>query len=343
MKMANEVKNPLLSVVIPAYNVEEYVDACLDSVVSQTYSNLEIIIVNDGSTDDTGAKCDAWAAKDDRIRVIHTDNFGVCTARNKGLDEAKGDFFALVDSDDYLNPDMFGVLMKKAKTSDADIVVCGYKVQMPAGEELDECDFAEEKTFNESEIIGLSQDVLRHKGNICNKLEIMQRAVYRRDKINARFRIELSRLNEDYFYQIEALLCAKKVVFIPDVLYYYRYNSVGRSKVFDFNKFLGFPVLVRELNKLYESRGLYHIGDYAMMMIAFNTVQRLFSSDLNSKEIRNYLCEMTSLPVWNDIKIDSSIMSMQEKVIYFAMKHNAPIFLYCIMRMNYAFRPKKVF
>ena len=171
--MIKELKNPLLSVVIPAYNVEEYVDACLDSVVSQTYSNLEIIIVNDGSTDDTGAKCDAWTAKDDRIRVIHTDNFGVCAARNKGLDEAKGDFFALVDSDDYLNSDMFGVLMKKAMTSDADIVVCGYKVQMPAGEELDECDFAEEKTFNESEIIGLSQDVLRHKGNICNKLEII--------------------------------------------------------------------------------------------------------------------------------------------------------------------------
>ena len=341
--MYSELKYPLLSVIIPAYNAEEYIDECLASLVGQTYSHLEIIIIDDGSKDNTGNICDSWAEKDERIRVIHTDNCGVCAARNRGLDEAKGDFFAFVDSDDYVDTNMYNILVNKAISLDADIVVSGYKVQMPKGDDIEGRDFEEEITFEECEIIDLSQDILRHKGNLCKKLEIMPRAVFRRDRVNSRFRVELTHLNEDYLFQVEAVLCAKRVAFIPEVLYCYRYNSVGRSKVFDFNKFLGFPVLVSALNKLYESRGLFHIGDYSMMMITFNTIQRLFASDLNSKEIRNYLRKMTSLQVWNHIEIDSSIMSLQERIIYFAMKHNAPDFLYFVMRLNYSVRPKKIF
>ncbi|MDR3314701.1 MAG: glycosyltransferase, partial [Oscillospiraceae bacterium] len=94
--------NPLLiSVIVPVYNVEPYLPKCLDSIVSQTYANLEIILVDDGSTDASGSICDAYAAKDERVRVIHQANGGVAAARNAGLDAAVGEYIQFVDSDDW--------------------------------------------------------------------------------------------------------------------------------------------------------------------------------------------------------------------------------------------------
>ena len=89
----------LISVIIPVYKVEKYLDRCLESIVNQTYKNLEIILVDDGSPDNCPAMCDAWIEKDERIRVIHKENSGVSSARNKGIDVATGDYIGFVDSD----------------------------------------------------------------------------------------------------------------------------------------------------------------------------------------------------------------------------------------------------
>ena len=92
--------SPLISVIIPVYNVEKYLHRCLDSVIEQTYKNLEVILIDDGSTDHSGEICDDYAAKDVRIHVIHQENQGVSAARNKGLDNVKGEYITFVDSDD---------------------------------------------------------------------------------------------------------------------------------------------------------------------------------------------------------------------------------------------------
>ena len=93
---------PLISVIVPVYKVENYLDCCVQSIVNQTYSNLEILLIDDGSPDASGAMCDAWAEKDSRIRVIHQENAGGGAARNAGLDAARGERIAFVDSDDYI-------------------------------------------------------------------------------------------------------------------------------------------------------------------------------------------------------------------------------------------------
>ena len=98
---------PLISVIVPVYKVENYLDCCVQSIVNQTYSNLEIILIDDGSPDASGAMCDAWAEKDSRIRVIHQENAGGGAARNAGLDAARGERIAFVDSDDYIAPDCY--------------------------------------------------------------------------------------------------------------------------------------------------------------------------------------------------------------------------------------------
>ena len=114
---------PLISVIVPVYRVEKYLDRCLQSIAGQTYRNLEIILVDDGSPDGSGAICDAWAAKDCRIRVIHKENAGAGAARNTGLDVATGDIVSMIDSDDYLEVHMYEHLLG-LMTEDVDIAEC---------------------------------------------------------------------------------------------------------------------------------------------------------------------------------------------------------------------------
>ena len=116
--------NPLISVIVPVYNVEKYLGKCVDSILAQTYENLEIILVEDGTKDNSGAICDAYAAKDSRIRVIHKENGGLSSARNAGMDIARGEYFGFVDSDDWIEPKMYETLLNLAEKYHADLV-CG--------------------------------------------------------------------------------------------------------------------------------------------------------------------------------------------------------------------------
>lgn len=118
-------KTSLISVIVPIYNVELYLRQCLDSIIGQTYQNLEIILVDDGSTDNSGYICDAYASSDNRIKVIHKENSGVADARNVGLAASTGQYIGWVDPDDWIEPDMFEYLMSNMKQYSSDITVCG--------------------------------------------------------------------------------------------------------------------------------------------------------------------------------------------------------------------------
>lgn len=117
------MNEPLISVIIPIYNVEQYLEQCLDSVVNQTYRNLEIILVDDGSPDKCGAICDAYKAKDERIIVIHQENQGLSAARNAGLDICKGEYIAFVDSVDWVEADYIDAMLEYV--GNHTIVACG--------------------------------------------------------------------------------------------------------------------------------------------------------------------------------------------------------------------------
>lgn len=118
--------NELITIVVPVYNVERYLDKCVESIVSQTYKNLEIILVDDGSTDGSGKKCDEWAEKDSRIKVIHKENGGLSDARNKGIDIATGKWIGFIDSDDYIDVTMFEKLYKACIENDCKVSSCGF-------------------------------------------------------------------------------------------------------------------------------------------------------------------------------------------------------------------------
>ena len=129
--MTKASKEPLISVVVPIYNVEEYLDKCVDSIVNQTYKNLEIILVDDGSPDNSPKKCDEWAKKDKRIKAIHKENGGLSDARNAAIDIAKGEYITFIDSDDYVEKNYVDFLYKNLIDNNADISMGKQYVRYP--------------------------------------------------------------------------------------------------------------------------------------------------------------------------------------------------------------------
>ncbi len=126
----------LISIIVPVYNVKPFLDECISSIISQTYAKLEIIIVDDGSTDNCSAICDKWAEKDNRITVIHKTNGGLSDARNAGLAVATGDYIGFVDADDYIRSDMYEILINDIITKESDIAMCGVMQFWESGKTL---------------------------------------------------------------------------------------------------------------------------------------------------------------------------------------------------------------
>ena len=119
------MENQLISIIVPIYNVEKYLKQCIESIISQTYRNIEIILVDDGSPDNCGKICDEYSQKDKRIIVLHKENGGLSDARNKGIDIAKGDYLTFVDSDDFVNIDYIEKLYNSIKFNNTKLAQCG--------------------------------------------------------------------------------------------------------------------------------------------------------------------------------------------------------------------------
>lgn len=128
----NNMNTNLISIIVPAYNIADYLPRCLDSILNQTYSNLEVIVISDGSTDGTNEIIKKYTDKDSRIVPVYKENSGVSDTRNKGLDIAKGDYIGFVDGDDYIEPEMYERLLNNLLENNADISHCGYQMVFPS-------------------------------------------------------------------------------------------------------------------------------------------------------------------------------------------------------------------
>ena len=116
----------LISVIVPVYNSEKYVNRCIDSILNQTYENLEVILIDDGSSDGSLKICESWAEKDNRIKILKQKNSGVSSARNLGIENASGDYVAFVDNDDWLRPEMYETMLSLAEKEKSDVTVCKF-------------------------------------------------------------------------------------------------------------------------------------------------------------------------------------------------------------------------
>ncbi len=215
----------LISVIVPVYNIKEYLPRCVESIIYQTYNNLEILLVDDGSTDGTGALCDELAQKDSRIRVFHKKNGGSSSARNLGLREAKGELVAFVDSDDYIEPNMYERLMEGIQTWNAEVAQIGRDEVDEAGNKLpDVCMPPKVDEFVESEIF--MRELLLHKGDcsFCTKL-------IKKDLLKGKGFPE-GVLNEDFHLLVQLLPQIKGIASLSGQTYhvFYRIGSNTRKK-----------------------------------------------------------------------------------------------------------------
>jgi len=211
---------PLISVIIPIYNVEEYLDKCIESVIKQTYPYLEIVLVDDGSPDDCPVKCDEWALRDERIVVIHKENGGLSDARNAGLKIATGEYISFVDSDDWIANNMYETMMGAMQAENADICACGLMITYP------EC----QEPLNMEPMVGSSEKILEMIYQDTTYLISAVNKLYHR-KCWAGFEFPVGKICEDAFTAYLLVERANKIVQISDALYYYRIreNSIMTS------------------------------------------------------------------------------------------------------------------
>lgn len=212
----------LVSVIIPAYNAEKYLGFCLDTVIAQTHKKLEIIVINDGSKDNTGKICDEYAEKDSRIRVIHQENHGVAFARNVGLDEAAGEYIAFIDSDDYVKSNYIEVLLKTCTENCSNITICKsidtYKREL--------FDLPVSYNARTYESMFLLQNISYL--DVC--YEVVISMIFHKSVFdNLRFPVGL--IYEDSYIYYDLIKNADRITFIDTVLYYYYLssNSIMRS------------------------------------------------------------------------------------------------------------------
>lgn len=269
---------PLISVIIPAYNIENYIERGLQSVCDQTYKNLEIIVVNDGSTDKTGEIIDQMAAIDSRIIPIHKQNGGVSAARNTGLDIAKGDYIGFIDGDDTIDSDMYEFLINNALKYDADISHCGYKMVFP-----DRVDYY----YNTEE--------LRIQDNYQGVYDLIKadrvepglgNKLFKKEVIAGNRLEETIKINEDLLFNYFIFKSAKKSVYedVPKYHYMVRKNSASTAKM-NIHK-LRDPFLVVQKMMSQETGEIYSLLEKRYLYLLEKVSAR---GDLrHSKELQEY-------------------------------------------------------
>lgn len=212
-----------LSIIVPVYKVEEFLDKCVESILAQTFMDYEMILVDDGSPDRCGAMCDTWAEKDPRIKVIHKKNGGLSDARNAGIDICQGDYIGFVDSDDYISERMFEILVRNLETYDADISMCGYANVYATGIR---------KLSTDESVEVMTQKEAIHKILIGRELSVHAYTKLYRRVLFEKVRYPFGKISEDAYIIMDIMDQVKKAVFTPCSLYYYvhREDSINTSK-----------------------------------------------------------------------------------------------------------------
>lgn len=210
----------LISVIVPVFNVENFIDVCISSLIKQSYSNIEIILVDDGSTDESGLHCDKWAEVDKRIKVFHQANGGLSAARNTGLNHASGDYICFVDSDDFVMEDYVKCMLQAIEETDAELALCDVTTsKWPALA----------KPITSNRILDAAECRAWLDNLISREYVLMVvswNKLYKKE-LFAHNRFEEGKLHEDEFMINKLVFNINKMVFVPLEEYVYRANASG--------------------------------------------------------------------------------------------------------------------
>ncbi len=310
----------LVSIIIPVYNVEKYLDVCMESVINQTLQDIEIILINDGSSDNSPKICDEWAKKDSRIKVVHQKNNGVFKTRKTGAEISKAQYIGFVDSDDFIEKNMFEKLYNNVISANADIVQCGVRL------------FYEDNKFQN---FGYEREEFFVKNDIFNKIvrlyieegcylkgvdSYLYNKLYKKELfVKAVSHIENSiRLREDALINLWAYsFCEKKIVLKDNYLYHYRQLPASVSHLFKPHLLQDQKLYFEEVSKIakmfqLKTNGLEVRKDYAYCGL----IQMIISTDIyffdKSKYLKKCYREMNDKTILKDYSniVDNPLKSL---------------------------------
>lgn len=340
--------NPKISVVVPVYNVEPYLDRCVQSLVNQTLKEIEIILVDDGSPDKCPEMCDEYAKKDCRVKVIHKQNAGLGMACNSGIEVAAGDYIAFCDSDDYVGVEMYETMYKAALEYHADVVFTGIQtvdengVVRPMSQPVQKMVLSQRK-----QIEAYLLDMVASEPSATNDRDIQMSAkvvLYSQkmiEKHHLRFESERVFISEDLIWHIDVLAHASCVCLLPETFYYYYCNTVSLSKKVRTDRFPFFKSLHDEILRRCRNYGVSDEiklrADRLLLGYTRSDLKRVFNSlELSFKQKRELMVQICEDAVWGNIfkTYPIQLMTLRHRIVLYLMKYKCYLLLNLLFRLS---------
>lgn len=334
-------KQPLVSVIVPVYNVERYLDRCLESIVKQTYGYIELILVDDGSTDSSGQICDEWAKKDSRIQVIHKNNAGLGLARNTGMKKSAGEFLVFVDSDDYIDKSMIQRLYDALIGYKAQVVYCSYNRVKDSGK-IQAMHQAKEVTSGKQALLGIIGSNKESAMDFDRRMSVWG-AIYS-NKIIANsgiaFVSEREYPSEDLIFDIKLLPMCNKVVFLNYCGYNYCQNEHSLTQKYIKERY----ILEKKMNQkvIEEISQIYDIYEYRDRINRFflGRVRSCIAQEAISgkkyvdsiRDIKSILEDKYLISTLNQYNNQTSVI--RQRIFNWLMKNQASTILYFISKVS---------
>lgn len=321
--------NDLITIIIPVYNGEKYLNKCLDSIINQTYKNLEIIIVNDGSTDNTKKICDEYIKKDNRIKVINKKNEGVSAARNDGIEASAGKYISFVDADDFIEKEFAEKMLDILIKYDAKYVTCGYKRVYD--------DHTEFVNNDLSEMVVTKDEYIKKLLNVQNGYGFVHMKLIEKDILkNVRFNKEL-KVGEDALFNIMLCENVDKVVIYNNPLYNYYFNSNSVVRKFDdnySNKYLlSMQCMFNYIKEKYDVNvNLYNYIAYHVLLVSVNYCFHPLNKNKGTKLLKS----VCNIPLYKEAikKSNFNDLSLTRKISLFTLKHKLYILMGLICKVR---------
>lgn len=324
----------LITVIIPVYNAEKYIAECLESLINQTYKNLEIIVINDGSKDNSGTICDQYKEKDSRIQVIHKENGGVSLARNSGLEIAKGKYIAFVDGDDYLDKEYFEKMLKILKEKQVDIVLCGFNRVY---------DNSIEKVTKGKSLIMNKEEFLTDILNVQGGAGIVHSKLWKKEVIQGTNFDKDIKIGEDSYFCIQAVKNVNNVYVLDEALYNYRFNNASAVRKYkkDFPDLCltSMKIAKKYIEKEYNNNKniIKKFNNYIAYHILLITVNYCFNNENKLNWIGQIKClkEICKVPEYKEAIKYSNYdgLSLTRKITLFTIKYKL-YFITMLIREN---------
>ncbi len=324
--------DPVISLIIPVYNVEKYLDKCIQSVLAQTYDNFEVILVDDGSTDNSGKMCDEYAEKDGRVRAFHQVNSGVCHARNVGINSARGEFISFIDADDFIDEKYLEILVNAQMEKNYDFTLCEFT-------NLDEkTGISARKVSYENSCEFFDDDIKRYvtprtlvnpkKQMIGNPYcKLFRRRIIADNKIKY---CEEIHLHEDRMFNYEYCQHIKSFVYIPKSLYTRLVRRDSAMNIFREDTLSEYQKICKEFMRLLNKYSDFDFSEkmYCEIITVSDVLPRYVCNRMNKKKHRtrwneyyNFLNSRYSGDVWNRINKLNNIPFKYSMIIFLIKLH----------------------